>query len=81
MTEVMGDWKQRRRGGLSYDGGGGGPNKESHVTIPLGQGEWDEELGIPLCVVCHSVRLVVGNCYDIGRYTDPLLVRLIRLRS
>ncbi|GMF74236.1 unnamed protein product [Aspergillus oryzae] len=28
----------------------GGP-----VTIPLGPGEWDEGLGIPMCVVCQGV--------------------------
>lgn len=25
-----------------------------HVKIPLGPGEWDEPLGIPLCVVCQN---------------------------
>lgn len=51
MALQMKDWQQRRRGGL-YDGIGG---IEGGVTVPLGQGEWDEGLGIPLCVVCNSV--------------------------
>lgn len=37
----------------------GGPETSTnaaseHVKIPLGPGEWDEPLGIPLCVVCQN---------------------------
>lgn len=53
MALHMKDWQQRRRGGM-YDGSGG-TGSEGGIAIPLGQGEWDEGLGIPLCVVCHSV--------------------------
>ena len=35
--------------------GMGGVSPEADVNVPLGQGEWDEPLGIPLCVVCHNV--------------------------
>lgn len=39
--------------------GAGGPEPAAsaasdHVKIPLGPGEWDEPLGIPLCVVCQN---------------------------
>ena len=54
MQEVMRDWEQRRIGGL-HDMGGGNANNDSSVNVPLGSGEWDEALGLPLCVVCHNV--------------------------
>lgn len=54
MQEVMQDWEQRRRGGL-HDIGGTNSNTESSASVPLGPGEWDEALGLPLCVVCHNV--------------------------
>lgn len=49
----MSEWKDRKRGLDSASTGvanTGGP-----ATIPLGPGEWDEELGVPLCVVCQGV--------------------------
>ncbi|KAL1974599.1 hypothetical protein VTN31DRAFT_4803 [Thermomyces dupontii] len=52
MEEVMSEWKDRKRGLDSASAGvanAGGP-----VTIPLGPGEWDEGLGVPLCVVCQG---------------------------
>lgn len=54
MEEVMTDWRDHKRGvdTSSYATGSGGP-----VSIPLGPGEWDEGLGIPLCVVCQGVRI------------------------
>lgn len=59
MALYMKDWQQRRRGGL-YDAGGG-TGSEGGVSIPLGQGEWDEGLGIPLCVVCHNVSILISH--------------------
>lgn len=54
MEEVMTDWRERRRGvDPSQAAGSGGPVS----SIPLGPGEWDEGLGIPLCVVCQGVRI------------------------
>ena len=54
MGQIMQEWQQRRRGpGVGYDGG----LVEGNVVIPLGPGEWDEALGLPLCVVCHNVSL------------------------
>lgn len=56
MEETMTEWKDRKRGmdsglaGAQGLAGSGGP-----VAIPLGPGEWDEGLGIPMCVVCQGV--------------------------
>ncbi len=54
MALYMKEWQQRRRGG-AYDAGGGGTVNEGGVEIPLSPGEWDESLGLPICVVCQSV--------------------------
>lgn len=60
MQEVMATWKERGRGGAAtnLDGtpsatatGGDGDS-----SLPLGPGEWEEPLGLPLCVVCQNVR-------------------------
>lgn len=54
----MTEWRDRKRGmdpnsaGAQGLASSGGP-----VTIPLGSGEWDEGLGIPMCVVCQGVRI------------------------
>jgi len=55
MAQVMKEWQQRKRGVSTYDTGASGTGSESNVTLPLSQGEWDEPLGLPLCVVCHGV--------------------------
>lgn len=55
MAVTMKEWQQRRRGGTTYDMGGTGSASDSNVNIPLSQGEWDEPLGLPICVVCHGV--------------------------
>ena len=61
MAEVMSAWKERGRGGAStnLDGtpsataGGDGDS-----SLPLGPGEWEEPLGLPLCVVCQNVSQI-----------------------
>lgn len=58
LEDNMAEW-QRRRGGASPSGTGGGPGSDGKVTIPLSQGEWDEALGLPLCLVCQSVCAVI----------------------
>lgn len=58
MEEVMISWRDRGRGSTSLDGssgGGGSSVTEADVTLPLGPGEWEEALGLPLCVVCQNV--------------------------
>ncbi|KAK2676319.1 Dynein family light intermediate chain [Fusarium oxysporum f. sp. vasinfectum] len=60
MEEVMSTWKERGRGGATtnLDGtpsatatGGDGDS-----ALPLGPGEWEEPLGLPLCVVCQNAQ-------------------------
>ncbi|KAH9214011.1 dynein light intermediate chain-domain-containing protein [Leptodontidium sp. 2 PMI_412] len=54
MEEVMISWRDRGRGGNSLDGGGVSNSTEGDVSLPLGPGEWEEALGLPLCVVCQN---------------------------
>lgn len=49
-------WRDRGRGGNSLDGGASSSTIEGDVSLPLGPGEWEEALGLPLCVVCQNVR-------------------------
>ena len=58
LEETMKDWQERKRGTSSYDTGSTSTSVEPGVTLPLSQGEWDEPLGLPLCVVCHNVRIL-----------------------
>lgn len=56
MEDTMKEWQQRRRGNLNVDPANTTGN-EAPVNLPLGPGEWDEPLGLPICVVCHGVGL------------------------
>ena len=56
MEQTMNDWQQRRRRVLAYDSGPSSTSNDGNVVLPLSQGEWDEPLGLPLCVVCFGVR-------------------------
>jgi dynein light intermediate chain 1, cytosolic len=55
MRDIMVSWRERGRGGNSLDGGGVPNTSEGDVSLPHGPGEWDEALGLPLCVVCQNV--------------------------
>ena len=55
MQEIMQEWEQRRRGGAHEGSSSANTSNETTVNIPLGSGEWNEGLGLPLCVVCHNV--------------------------
>ena len=57
MEETMTEWRDRKRGldASASAGAGGLASSGGPVTIPLGPGEWDEGLGIPICVVCQGV--------------------------
>lgn len=74
MEEVMSQWKERGRGGiLNLDGTTATAATEVDVSLPLGPGEWEEPLGLPLCVVCQNVSASMGLC---GRVkTDIFAVR------
>ncbi|KAJ5735622.1 uncharacterized protein N7483_000747 [Penicillium malachiteum] len=55
MEETMTEWRDRKRGMDASAGAAGNlTNSGGPVTIPLGPGEWDEGLGIPMCVVCQG---------------------------
>lgn len=72
MEEVMSQWKERGRGGsLNLDGTTATAASEGDVSLPLGPGEWEEPLGLPLCVVCQNVRLftILGEPHGADRYT------------
>lgn len=51
-------WRDRGRGGSTLDSGGSTAT-EGDVSLPLGPGEWEEALGLPLCVVCQNVGPVL----------------------
>ena len=57
LKENKKEWIKRRNGGTAYDSSVGGIGTNQSVTIPLDPGDCDEFLGLPLCVVCQSVRL------------------------
>lgn len=58
MEEVMAEWRDRKRGGEAASATTGA----AAGTIPLGPGEWDEGLGVPLCVVCQKVSIPYSFC-------------------
>jgi dynein light intermediate chain 1 len=51
----MTEWRDRKRGLDAAAAGSQVASSGGPVTIPLGPGEWDEGLGIPVCVVCQGV--------------------------
>jgi dynein light intermediate chain 1 len=56
MEEVMLAWRDRGRGGgTNLDGTSTVPVADSETDIPVGPGEWEDALGLPLCVVCQNV--------------------------
>lgn len=56
MEEVMINWRDRGRGGgTNLDGTALAAAADGDVTLPLGPGEWEDALGLPLCVVCQNV--------------------------
>lgn len=58
MEEVISQWKDRGRGGaVNLDGTAATAATEGDVSLPLGPGEWEDALGLPLCVVCQGVSL------------------------
>ena len=62
MEENLTEWRDRKRGMDPSSGGAQGfTSSGGPVTIPLGPGEWDEGLGIPMCVVCQGVRWSVED--------------------
>ncbi|KAI1112069.1 dynein light intermediate chain-domain-containing protein [Nemania sp. NC0429] len=55
MEEVITSWRERGRTGGSVNlDGTGAVATEDDVALPLGPGEWEDALGLPLCVVCQN---------------------------
>lgn len=54
MKETMIFWRDRGRGNKNLDGTSTSNSMEDGLNLPLGSGEWDEALGVPLCVVCQN---------------------------
>ena len=59
LEENLEEWKHRGRIGAPV-GLDGTPvpaqSSETETALPIGSGEWDQGLGLPLCVVCQNVR-------------------------
>lgn len=56
MEEVMISWRDRGRNGSSVNlDGTGAVSGEGDTALPLGPSEWEDGLGLPLCVVCQNV--------------------------
>ena len=56
MEETMISWRERGRTGGSVNlDGTGSVATEGSVAAPPGPGEWEDALGLPLCVVCQNV--------------------------
>ncbi|KAI5467848.1 dynein light intermediate chain-domain-containing protein [Mariannaea sp. PMI_226] len=62
MEEVMATWKERGRGGaaINLDGtpSATATSGDGDSSLPLGPGEWEEPLGLPLCVVCLNAQKI-----------------------
>lgn len=71
MAETMTEWRDRKRGmDPNSIGAQGLASSGSAPTIPLGSGEWDEGLGIPMCVVCQGVCMTAANNGEKGLRAD-----------
>jgi dynein light intermediate chain 1 len=57
MEEVMLSWQERGRGGgTNLDGTPAPPAPDGENNeMPVGPGEWEDALGLPLAVVCQNV--------------------------
>lgn len=56
MDENIEQWKQRRKG-PKYESS---VSQDQAASLPyrLGPGEWDEPLGVPICVVCQNAEKI-----------------------
>ncbi|KAJ5104904.1 hypothetical protein NUU61_002251 [Penicillium alfredii] len=82
MEETMTEWRDRKRGmDASSAATGGLSNSGGPVTIPLGPGEWDEGLGIPMCVVCQGADKIEKLEKDHGWHEEEFDFILQFLRT
>ncbi|KAL8979156.1 MAG: hypothetical protein Q9177_006216, partial [Variospora cf. flavescens] len=77
--EIMQAWQQRRRG-APYEGASAATS-DSLINVPLGQGEWDEPLGLPICVACHGTEKIESLERDHGWREEEFDFSLQYLRT
>ncbi|KAF7718813.1 Dynein light intermediate chain [Penicillium ucsense] len=81
MEETMTEWRDRKRGLDAHSAGTGGISSSGgSVAIPLGPGEWDEGLGIPMCVVCQGADKIEKLEKDHGWHEEQFdfILQLLR---
>ncbi|KAA8647143.1 dynein family protein [Aspergillus tanneri] len=82
MEETMTEWRDRKRGmDASSAGAQGLTSSGGPVTIPLGPGEWDEGLGVPMCVVCQGADKIEKLERDHGWHEEQFDFILQFLRT
>ncbi|KAK9859626.1 hypothetical protein MYU51_013787 [Penicillium brevicompactum] len=82
MEETMLEWRDRKRGMDATNATAGGlSNSSGPITIPLGPGEWDEGLGIPMCVVCQGADKIEKLEKDHGWHEEQFDFILQFLRT
>ncbi|KAG2417324.1 hypothetical protein HFD88_008543 [Aspergillus terreus] len=80
MEEMMTEWRDRKRG-MDAAGAQGLSGSSGPVTMPLGPGEWDEGLGIPMCVVCQGADKIEKLEKDHGWHEEEFDFILQFLRT
>ncbi|GES63473.1 dynein light intermediate chain [Aspergillus terreus] len=80
MEEMMTEWRDRKRG-MDAAGAQGLSGSGGLVTMPLGPGEWDEGLGIPMCVVCQGADKIEKLEKDHGWHEEEFDFILQFLRT
>jgi dynein light intermediate chain 1 len=72
LQETMTAWKEKRVGPDAPTSMPGADKQEQKQTqvAPLGPGEWDEELGVPLSVVCVNAEKIERLERDFGWQED-----------
>jgi dynein light intermediate chain 1, cytosolic len=61
LEENIEEWRDRKRNDFKdtpATGADPASTLDAEVTLPLGPGEWDSPLGVPLCIVCQSSNLI-----------------------
>lgn len=79
MNGNMRAWTERRKGvsseNIPRD------SSDANIVLPLGPGEWDDALGVPLCVVCQNAEKIEVLEREHGWKDDEFDFILLYLRS
>ncbi|KAL2812388.1 dynein light intermediate chain-domain-containing protein [Aspergillus granulosus] len=81
LEENMTEWRDRKRGLDAAAAGSQVASSGGPVTIPLGPGEWDEGLGVPVCVVCQGADKIEKLERDHGWHEEEFDFILQFLRT